>query len=563
MATKQELAQTKYEMVAAVANPAVDEGLNRPRSVLLLWFLRNVVGFDDLDAYEYVCDGTDDRGADGLYLESPLGDDDVETLVLLQSKYPETPKNVGETDVATFIGYANHFSGVEALESLLENGPIEPQLKALIERLGIREKLEKGKLRVRLVFVTAGLLEKKAHQLVEATNAAHGQGYITTYDLDRLAPICAAYLAPQPIEIEIDVEVPESRRFVVDVDGRSQIVAAIPAREIVEWPGIEDRSLFDLNVRKQLRPNRVSRSFRKALEKKADHPNFLAFHNGLTVVSNSIEIDRDKITLRGVSVVNGAQSVLALKDREDFLTEDLLMVVKFVEIGNHIQVAREVAWRSNSQNPVNARNLRALSGIQLRLLAEFEANYPEYVYVTRPDASAQYSGKVIQNDAAAQLLCAVYARQPWLAVKLLALFEEENYTTIFRDTITAAHVVMVDRIRQAVEDASGLIPSEYLGAKKLTQMVMVYLVAELLRADAANEFILTDPSTALEDSEALDEKLKLICRHAAGSLAARAEEFKSDETFDDYKIDFKNREVLLTLAATARKQYAYALRLQA
>ncbi|WP_267419515.1 MULTISPECIES: AIPR family protein [unclassified Curtobacterium] len=563
MATKQQIAQEKYNLLASVANPEASEGLSRPRSVLALWFLRNIVGFDDLDAYEFVSDGTDDRGVDALYVEAPLGDGDNDTLVLIQSKYPESPKEIGEPDIASFTGFASHFATLEALDQLLQDGPIEPPLAALIKRLNIRSKLSQGKLQTRLIFLTAGILGKKATQLVRAANQAHGADYLTAYDLNRLAPICEAFLVPQPIDLDVDVEAPESRRFQVDVDGRKQVVAAVKASDIVKWPGIEDRTLFDLNVRKELRPNRVSRSFRKALEKTADHENFLAFHNGLTVVSHKIEVIGDTVKLSGVSVVNGAQSVLGLNDRSEFLTDDLLLVVKFVEIGEHSQVAREVAWRSNSQNPVNARNLRALSGIQLRLEKEMRDTYPGYVYVTRPDASAKYTGTVIQNDSAAQLLCAVYTKQPWLAVKLLALFEEENYTLIFRDYIGASHIVLVHEISEAVTRIEEQIPRIYLGARKLTQLVMVYLTAELMRTEETSLGYLEDPATALENLEDLRKALEDLARHAAGSLASRAEDYVDDEEqFDDYKVDFKNREVLVKLAKDARKQYAYSRRIE-
>ncbi|ARJ07555.1 hypothetical protein GCM10010988_39060 [Cnuibacter physcomitrellae] len=552
--------QSKYESIARVANPDASEGLNRQRSILVLWYLRNIVGFDDLDAYEYISDGTDDRGIDALYLENGLSDDDEQTLILVQSKYPESPKEVSEGELALLVGYAGHFANVESLDALMNDGPLEPALKALILRLQLRSKLAAQKLKIRLVFITAGWLNKKAIQLKTATNAQLGSDYLTTYDLDRLAPLCDAFLEPRPVSVNAVVLVPKSQRFEVTVDGRKHVIAAVPAKAIVKWPGIEDRTLFDMNVRKELRPNRVSRSLRKALEKEIDHKNFLAFHNGLTVVSDSIVTTPSRIKLEGISVVNGAQSVLALRDREAQLTEALLLMVKFVEIGEHIQVAREVARRSNSQNPVNARNLRALSGIQLRLKADFEANYPLFHYITHPDAGAKYPGTQIPNDLAAQWLCAVYVQQPWLAVKLLALFEEENYRTIFRENITAAHIILCQRIVEAVERNEAEIPEQYLDAKKLTHLVVTFLIAELMRTNADTQKILDEPADAVADLPALDARLDELVSHAAGTLAMRVESKKTEDSFDDYKIDFKNRDELLQLAGKAREQYAYLQR---
>ncbi|MCS5514586.1 AIPR family protein [Curtobacterium flaccumfaciens pv. betae] len=550
--------QRLYELVKKVASPTIDEGLKRERSILALWYLRNVVGINDLDAYEYVCDGVDDRGIDAMYKEASGGEEKTETLVLIQSKYPETPKDVSANDVATFIGFSNAFRTVEALDALIEDGPLEPELRSLISRLNVREGIASGDLKIRLVFLTAGLLNSQAKHLITASNSSNGSRYFEAYDLIRLAPICEAVLGPSTVNETVTMRIPVSRTLTVEVDGRKQVIAALTAREIIKWPGIEDRSLFDLNVRKGLRPNRVSRTFRKALEKTSDHPNFLAFHNGLTVVSNRISLIRGRLTLDGISVVNGAQSVLALADREEFLTDELLLMVKFIELGDHHQLGREIASRSNSQNPVNPRNLRALSGAQLRLAAEFDRDYPAYEYVTKPDADLISDRRLIANDAAAQLLCAIYNEQPWTAVKVLSLFEDDNYTMIFNEQVTAADIVLVDLISERVRNAAGRVPQEYLAAKKLTLLVMAYMVGQLLRASDEGRAILEDPSAALSDRETLTAFLDDLSKHAAGSLARRREEKQSSNEKDDFKVAFKNQEILRKLGSAARSQYAYA-----
>ena len=88
-----------------------------------------------------------------------------------------------------------------------------------------------------------------------------------------------------------------------------------------------------------------------------------------------------------------------------------------------------------------------------RIKSEFEATYPEVIYETRPDATlaAARTERVIENDEAAQLLCAVYNAMPWLAVKRMTLFESENHPMIFSENVTASHVMFVDAIQQAVE----------------------------------------------------------------------------------------------------------------
>lgn len=112
--------QKAYDELGRVANPQQSEGLKKPRAILLLWFLRNVYGIDDLEAYEYVCDGDDDEGIDGAVMDSSeYGEPD--TIVLFQSKYPETPKNIGRNDLKQFVASAAPFESPSGLKELLRN----------------------------------------------------------------------------------------------------------------------------------------------------------------------------------------------------------------------------------------------------------------------------------------------------------------------------------------------------------------------------------------------------------------------------------------------------------
>lgn len=527
----------------------------------MLWFLRNVVGLDDLDAYEYVCDGPLDEGIDGLYLEGPSADDDIETVVLLQSKYPESPANVGVTDIRSFIGAAVPFRNADSLAAVL-NEQIDPQLNDLIKRHDLVAKLRAEKLRVRLVFVTAGTLTDPAKRLVDASNNEHGAGYLTVYDLDRLGPICKALNEPTSVQGSVTIDCGSSQRFSITSGGNDIMVAAVKAEDIVTWPGIDDRSLFDLNVRRELRPNRVRTELDQAINREHDHPNFLAFHNGLTVVCDSFEATNGGVTITNLSVVNGAQSAVAFHANGDALTADLRVVVKLVACGSQSQIAREVGRRSNMQNPVNPRNLRARDGRQLKLEQEFRDGYADITYETRPDYSnPPATARVIQNDGAAQLLCAFYNERPWLAVKKLSLFESDVYPEIFPPTITAHHIAFVDYVKRRVDAAKTRFPDDYRRSWILVSLVAVYLVGQLLRADEGLRDLVADPQGALGEGD-LETRIDTVIRHVAGAFAVWHDERERDDGFDNFKVDFKNEERLRALAGAARSHYLYATRIE-
>jgi len=67
----------------------------------------------------------------------------------------------------------------------------------------------------------------------------------------------------------------------------------------------------------------------------AEHGRFAAFHNGITILTRAIDEDPKgkRLTLHGVGVVNGCQSLLALSRQKAVLTPELLLPVRVVAIG--------------------------------------------------------------------------------------------------------------------------------------------------------------------------------------------------------------------------------------
>jgi len=551
----------QYAAVAGQARREEAGGLAKERAVLLLWFLRNVIGLDILDAYDFVCDGDDDHGVDGLYLARESGDDEFERLTIFQSKYTESPREIGAEDVKHLVATANHFRTAASLEALRAT-KIEPRLAGLIDDLELVRLLrdvEAGaeKLELRLALVTTGFVGPGAQAEIEAANAAAGHELVKAWDIDLIGPIAEAIALRDLLPVTVSLNVPVGDVLVLGDPGRRVAMAAVRADEIIKLPGIDDRSLFDLNVRRELGPNRVRRQLGRAIGAPTDHPDFLAFHNGLTVVCESFDFRApETLEVNKISVVNGAQSVLAFHRDARALTPELRVFVKLVEAVNRPTLAREVSRRSNTQNPVNPRMLMANSGPQLRLVEEFRTAFPDIEYVTRPDASlVPASGiRVIANDDAAQLLCAAFESMPWLAVKRTVLFESENHALIFKPSTTAAQVVLADEIGRAVDRAKAAFPARYVESWQLTRIVAVYLASQVLRAGEKAGFhrIVTDPGSALDQMAPTIERLDEAVAFAAFTLSRRYEQLGD---VDDYKKHFKNQSELRQMGSEARDYF--------
>jgi hypothetical protein len=524
-------------------------GLAKERSVLLLWHLRNVVGLDDLDAYDNVCDGDRDMGIDGLYLE-PGDAEGRQRLFVFSSKHPKKPGAVGKTAIDKLVASAVHFQSADSIRRL-EEANIDQSLRRLIRGYRLQKKIADGKLDVRLVLVTSGYLDEDARLVVDAANRANQPDYVTVWDIDRLGPIAEAVDSRALMAASVTVRVPAGSMVVLsDTSRRRVAIAAVQASQVVDWPGIDDRSLFDLNVRHEQGRTRVREELDRAIGRRSEHADFLAYHNGITVVCNSFDFrPPDRLTIARPSIVNGTQSVLAFYRNKTALTPALRVLMKIVEVQHRPQLAREVSRRSNTQIPVNPRMLMANSGAQLRITEEFKAQYPEIEYVTRSDATLDRTKRRrIANDDAAQLLCAVYNEEPWLAVKRTALFESENHATIFNPGIHAGHVVLVDEIARAVDRHKDEFPATYRETWRLTRIVAVYLAGQVLRvAPAASALRLADPDSVLR-STGLGTSLDWAAKFAALVLQQRQDEKGAE---DDYKTDFKNEAALKQLRGDA------------
>ena len=153
------------------------------------------------------------------------------------------------------------------------------------------------------------------------------------WNIDRLGRIAVAVKSRERLQAEMRVQIGPDLLITGEPPNR---VAVLPVRasEIVDWPGIDSRQLFALNVRHELRSNRVSKSLDGAIMRQADHADFLSYHNGLTVICDNFDRQDDFLMIRNPSVVNSAQSVLAFcrGANRATLSDALRVFVKIVEV---------------------------------------------------------------------------------------------------------------------------------------------------------------------------------------------------------------------------------------
>ena len=211
---------------------------------------------------------------------------------------------------------------------------------------------------------------------------------------------------------------------------------------MADLPGIDDRTLFAQNVRLDLGRTRVNKDIDATLAEVDEHSSFLTYHHGLTMLCREVEHSGDnEVRISNFSIVNGCQSAVALRRNHGSLTDDLLLPVKIVKVGEADKLADEITYRSNNQNAINLKDLRANDSTRVILKGQFADVFGDRVQYVIKRGEEVTAPVVIHNDLAAQILLALYNGEPYLAHRKFALFDQ-NYKQVFHPRIGASHIYL-------------------------------------------------------------------------------------------------------------------------
>jgi hypothetical protein len=152
-------------------------------------------------------------------------------------------------------------------------------------------------------------------------------------------------------------------------------------------------NLFDWNVRLQLPRSRVNRRIVESLKTARGRKSFHHYNNGILITCRSYRVDeaRKRVRLKGPQIVNGCQTVCAIRDAYNDLTpreqrdfdENVMVQVKVIKSTNP-QFLGELVVTTNDQNPMSSRNLKSNASEQKDLQRAFRG-VPESWFYERKD----------------------------------------------------------------------------------------------------------------------------------------------------------------------------------
>ncbi len=116
----------------------------------------------------------------------------------------------------------------------------------------------------------------------------------------------------------------------------------------------------------------------------SDSGDFFFRHNGITAICKKAEIADGTLTVKGINVVNGCQSLNTILSCSERVKEvdDAYVLFRFYEIPERERVDR-ISTCTNSQSAVKPRDLRSNDRRVLAIKRAYEQKYPKGYFITK------------------------------------------------------------------------------------------------------------------------------------------------------------------------------------
>ncbi len=198
---------------------------------------------------------------------------------------------------------------------------------------------------------------------------------------------------------------------------------------------------------------------------------FPAFHNGLTVLCEQLDINGARVKIKGYAVVNGCQILTGLYENRNHLTDDLRILTKFIEIHPDSDLALKITDHTNNQNGTTHRDLRSNTLIQTRLQTEVHKEYTgdRFYKIKRGEHPEWPSDKVIENELAGLILLAFDLKNPSSAHQKYKLFDEFHSDIFGRPEVNADRIVILHDLYESIANGMGAMTNQLFGSYRSTR----------------------------------------------------------------------------------------------
>jgi hypothetical protein len=424
----------------------------RLKSLAFLYLsVKIILDLSDDESFECLTEGGGDFGVDAIHLSEEH--DGEFTVSLFQGKYKrnlEGNANFPEAGIKALINAIRHIFDPGAI---LEN--INDRLKAKVEE--VRSLIRDGYIpQVRVLACNNGLKWNDA-AFEEIKRAKLEFGNQVTWEHINHDNLVTILQATKRVNESLHLS---GKAITEDFNFSRVLLGKIAVTEIATLIERHGERLLERNIRRYLglQGNRVNEAIRQTL-KGDDKSNFYFYNNGITFTCdkftyNALQSGDFQVNVENLQIINGGQTCMTIfktlqnSNREQLQNIYVLIRLYQLPTDNDDLVSR-ITFATNSQNPVDLRDLRSNDEKQRRLetdIAQLGFSY------RRKRTDSPTKSKDITSGIAALAILSVWRQQPHRA----KFFQREHfgklYDDIFSDELNGAQIILAVLIYRIAEN---------------------------------------------------------------------------------------------------------------
>ena len=428
----------KFEDIIEIVNSRPD--LHKfNQNALMLWAFQIRYHIEDIDEFasSYLTDSRDDKKCDLIWVNRDEGFAIIAQDYHSTKKRKEAPANkacllntaiawvLGNEDLTVIPEFMRY--GVEDVRQALQNKDISQIFFYYVHNLPESINVSKE---LRQVKTTAEKYLDDAEISVFVEEIGQ-ETIIEWYENIQ-----------NPILVTDKIELPYTQGFLIERAKWRSFLTNVSGIRLSGWYKKYKRKLFSANQRDYLASINSDKNINNGIKNTAKEKpeNFWVYNNGISVITNKLIIDEKEkiITIKGLSIINGAQTTGSIGSVEGDLDKNILVSCRFIECSDQ-EIIREIVKYNNLQNKLISSDFRSNDRIQKRLVEEFDNYSGEQLVYTggrRGGASdvIQRRPNLLSSDTVAQSLTAFHGR-PDIGYKFKSRIweEQEDYKRIFDD----------------------------------------------------------------------------------------------------------------------------------
>lgn len=421
--------------------------------------VKTMLDLDDDSSFDCLTDGGHDFGIDAIHCSEEH--DGEFTISVFQGKYKrelEGNTHFPETGIEKLIQAVRYiFDPKSPLQEVNE------RLKSQVE--DVRSLIRDGYIpQVRLLACINGIRWNAAAD--EAIKRAAFGDQVTWEHVnhDRLVTIIQS---PKQVNDTLQFA---GKAVVEDFNFSRVIVGKIAVTEVAALIDRHGERLLERNVRRYLglQGNRVNEAIRNTLLAD-DRNNFYFYNNGITLTCdkfsyNALQEGDYQVRVENLQIINGGQTCMTIyktlhENGLDINPQDAHVLIRLYQLpSDNADLVKNITIATNSQNPVDLRDLMANDEIQRRL--EIDIGQLGFAY-RRKRMDSLIRSSDITSGVAAEAVLSVWRKKPHQA----KFFSREHfgklYPEIFSHELNGAQVIIATLIYRIPESKRRRLSDKY------------------------------------------------------------------------------------------------------